>query len=74
MPSSVDFFLNDVMLQDRQNRIVDFYPLSYRLPAGYQSEQMHLQTREKLGTLHTNQSSILNYWIIDLKKKKSKTE
>jgi len=48
LPSSVDFFLEHVNLQNRKGRILDLFPKSDRLPAGSPSASLHLQTRHKL--------------------------
>jgi len=48
LPSSVDFFLQHVTLQDRKGHILDLYPTPDRLPGGASSASLHLHTRHKL--------------------------
>ena len=49
-PSSVDFFLSYVSLQNRKGRLIDNYLAPDRLPGGPDTAQLHLQTHDKLGT------------------------
>ena len=48
-PSSVDFFLRHVTLQNRKGRVIDGQPAPETLPSGAETEPLNLQTREKLG-------------------------
>lgn len=50
MPSSVEFFLEHVTLQDRKGRLVDAQPSAATLPGGPNSAPLRLQSKQKLGT------------------------
>ncbi|KAK4012057.1 hypothetical protein OUZ56_021158 [Daphnia magna] len=48
MPSSVEFFLEHVTLQNRKGRVLDQQPTLNKLPGGPSSTVLHLQSRQKL--------------------------
>lgn len=48
MPSSVDFFLEHVTLQNRKGRVLDQQPAVNKLPGGPPSAALHFQSRQKL--------------------------
>ena len=51
MPSSVDFFLEHVTLQNRKGRVLDQQPATTKLPGGPTTTSLHLQSKQKLSNI-----------------------
>lgn len=50
LPSTVEFFLPEVTIQDEEGTIIQDYVTPETLIGGENSSVLHMQTREPLGT------------------------
>lgn len=58
LPSTVEFFLPEVTIQDEQSIVVQNYVTPETLIGGENSSVLHMQTREPLGWIFNKKSNI----------------
>ena len=63
-PSSVDFFLPEMTVQDDQGFIIQEFANAENLIGGENTSALHMQTRQPLGNIHINPNKQPHYCFL----------